>query len=164
MEPPENDERSDPSASIASAIGHIGEIVASLHTLLALRAERRRLAVRRYVLFGIAVVLVAVALVPLIIAGVNLLVTGMAQGFTVFWDGRVWLGNLSAGAVILGGLVALGMAASFHVSRKQMAKKVAQYGDLDDEDGDAAETDGRQEVAPASHGTRVDRTQGTGSA
>lgn len=127
-----------PAAALASAIGHIGEVAAGMQTLLVLRAERRQLAMRRYFVAGVVVVLVGVALLPLIAAGVSLLVAGMAQGFAVLWGNVVWLGNITTGVVILGGVALLVWAGAAHVSRKALARKVAEYGDVPEERGDAA--------------------------
>jgi hypothetical protein len=127
----------DSAAAIASAMRHCGEIFTGMQTLLALRAERRRLAVRRWVMAGAVVVLALLALVPLILGGVSSLVAGMNQGFTVLWGDRTWLGDLTTGIVILGGVALLAWAGAARLARNELARMVAKYGDAPTGDADA---------------------------
>lgn len=143
-----DDARAEP---FASAVGHLLDLVSHVRTLLRVRAERRRLRVRRWILLGAVGVLGLVALVPLIVAGVSLLAIGVAQGFAVLCAGEVWLGNLLGGLTILGAVALLVWAIWSHVSRESYRKKVAQYGNLSvDDDPIARET-------PAAHGGGVAR-------
>jgi hypothetical protein len=54
----------------------------------------------------------------------------MAQGFTVMWGEREWLGNLTTGVVILGGTALIVLAFSSHLSRKGLSRKVASHGNV----------------------------------
>jgi hypothetical protein len=133
-EPPLSSREANPSSPWISALGHFGEISEQLQTLFALRLERRKLMVRRWVRTAVIVALLATAVVPLILAGVSLFVIGLAQGLRELFGGLEWLGNLTAGGVVLGGVALLAWAYSSHVSKKALARKVAKYGELPAED------------------------------
>ena len=120
-----------------SALGHFGEISRQVQTLFALRVERRKLLVRRWVHRAVIVAIIATALVPLILAGVSLFVLGLAQGMKELFDGQAWLGNLTAGVLILGALTLFGWDYSSRVARSGLAKKVAKYGDIPRENSPA---------------------------
>lgn len=117
---------SDEGDPIEGALANLWAIGENMRRLMILRAERRRLRVRRWILLGITVALVAIAVVPLVIAGVMRFVTGMAQGFGLLWSGRPWLGDLTTGVVILGGVALLVAATSSWLSRKGLWKKEAE--------------------------------------
>lgn len=125
---PGREPEADEGDPIEGALANLGAIAADVRRLLILRAEHRRLRVRRWILLGISIALVAIALVPLVIAGVMRLVTGMAQGFSLLWSGRPWLGDLTTGVVILGGVALLLVATSSWLSRKGLWKKEAELG------------------------------------
>ena len=120
-----------------SALGHFGEILRQVQTLIALRIERRKLLFRRLMYRVVIVAIIATALVPLILAGVSLFVLGLVQGMTQLFDGRAWLGNLVTGVLILGALALSGWIVSSRVARHGLAKKVAKYGDIPHEDSSA---------------------------
>jgi len=129
----------DPAGSAAPLAGalelervlaHVAELAGHLRTLLALRAARRRLAVRRAVFLAVAVLLGAAALVPLIASGSTLLAEGLSQGLTELWGGSEWLGRLSAGAAILAGVAGLVAGAAGWISRRRLASLEARLGEL----------------------------------
>jgi uncharacterized membrane protein len=122
---PAGDEKVDPLESAFANLCAIGE---NMRRLLVLRAERRRLRIRKWILAGITLALVLIALIPLVIAGVNRLVTGMAEGFASLFGGRSWLGDLTTGVVILGGLALFVLAIRSWLARKGLWKKEADLG------------------------------------
>jgi hypothetical protein len=114
-----------PFESMLERVCVIGE---NMRVLLLLRAERRRLRVRTWIVHTITGALVALALVPLVIAAVMRLVTGMAQGFTLMWDGRSWLGDVTTGVVILACVGLLAFAATRSLSRTNHERREARLG------------------------------------
>jgi hypothetical protein len=111
-----------------SAFAHLCEIGESMRRLLILRADRRRLRIRKWILAGITFALVLVALIPLVIGGVDRLVTGMAQGFALLFGGRSWLGDIATGVFILGALALFVLATRSWLARKSLWKKEAHLG------------------------------------
>ena len=123
-------EQAEVRGPLANAVAHILEIGLHLRTLLMIRAERRRLRIRRWIMGAIVALLVAIAIVPLVLAGVSLLTLGVAQGFAALCGEYVWLGNLLSGFVILGGVALLASAAWYQWSRRNLLRRVAEYGDV----------------------------------
>ncbi len=113
-------EKDDP---LESAIVHLCAIGENMRRLMALRAERRRLRVRKLIVTGIWLTLVLIALIPLVITGVIRFVGGMAQGLALLFDGRTWLGDLTTGLVILGGLALAVLAIRSWLPSRGLQKK-----------------------------------------
>ena len=123
-------QQAEVAGPLANAVAHVLEIGLHLRTLLMIRAERRRLRIRRWLMAAIVALLVGIALVPLILDGVSLLTLGVAQGFAALCGEHVWLGNLLSGFAILGGVALLAWAAWSQWSRRILQGKVAEYGDV----------------------------------
>jgi hypothetical protein len=139
-------EQAEVAGPFADAVAHVLEIGLHLRTLLMIRAERRRMRIRGWIMGGIVVLIVAIALVPLILSGVSLLTLGIAQAFAALCGEHVWLGNLLSGFAILGGVALLARVAWYQWSRKSLLRKVAEYGDVAIGEDEAAR------VAPPANG------------
>jgi hypothetical protein len=120
-------DRRPASESLESAFSHAVELADHVHTLIQVRADRARIAVRRSVMIGVAIVLAAAALAPIIVGGSVLFTIGLAQSLTHFFGDRAWLGNLLGGALILGSIALCAWAAYARIARRELANKSAKY-------------------------------------
>ncbi len=115
------------SESFQSAFSHVLEVVDHVQTLMQVRADRARIAVRRAVMIGVVIVLAAAALAPLIVGGSVLFTIGVAQSLTILFGDRAWLGNLIGGMLILGLVALCAWAGYARIARRDLAKKAAKY-------------------------------------
>ena len=115
------------SETFQSAFAHVLEIADHIQTLFQVRADRARLAVRRSVMIGVALVLAAVALAPIIVGGSVLFTIGVAQSLTLLFGDRVWLGNLLGGTLILGSVAFFAWAVYARIAKRELRNKAAKY-------------------------------------
>lgn len=87
--------------AVAGLLADFAAVAGSVRTLLELRAERRKLALRRFVERAALAALVAAIAGPLALAGVAWFVVGVSQALHVVFEGRPWLANMATGALIL---------------------------------------------------------------
>jgi hypothetical protein len=115
------------ATSLSSRIGAAQD---ALQRLLAVQTDRAQLAIRRRVQLAVVGSLVALAAGTAMIAATIALVRGMAQGLTVLFGGREWLGSIAAAVLcfaLVGGAAGLGL---WQWNRSQRIKQEAKYAKL----------------------------------
>ncbi|MEY2746952.1 MAG: hypothetical protein RL112_1994 [Planctomycetota bacterium] len=88
-------------AAMGRLLSGLGEAGTHMRTLLQVRAERRKLLLRRLAQRAIMGVVALLALGPLLLAGVAYAVVGWSQLLHELSGGRDWLANLATGLSIL---------------------------------------------------------------
>jgi hypothetical protein len=116
---------------LQSALTHGLEVTQHIRTLLKVRADRAQLSVRHGVALATLAVAVATVVVPFVVGGVALVVLGIAQVFAHWLAERAWLANLVSGVVILSITAGAMWIAYAWVCRRELARKVAKYSELD---------------------------------
>jgi len=105
-------------------------LVASIRALVAVHTDRAQLALRRRIQGLIVGALAAFAGGTMVVYSVVHVVRGAAQGFTELFEGRTWLGSLTAGLffllLIAGGL----FLALRRWDRKELDKQREKYASL----------------------------------
>jgi len=142
----------DPAAAAGDLAGSASRLAAALlrsvEVFVEVRADRLRLSLRRMLVRGaIGIALAVVTLVWLAAASLAVL-RGLCDGLTVLWGGRVWLGNLTGGLLVL--LLLAGTAALWLRlnARGTLARLVAKYERIRSTDDYRSDT---------SHSAQVDR-------
>jgi len=120
-----------PFDALRGAIAHGIEAAGYVETLLRVRKDRAQLALRNTITMVVAGLLAATAIIALILGGVVLLVAGVSQSFTHAFGDRQWLGNLVGGAVILAVIALAAWIATAWIARRELARKIAEYADLE---------------------------------
>lgn len=80
------------------------ELISQLSYYVRARADQLKLSVRQFLVFGAMGVLALVVGAVIVATAAWLLVNGIAGGLAALFGGRVWLGNLGAGVLVLAGI------------------------------------------------------------
>lgn len=111
----------------ASARDHLEELVRHAKTLLRVRGERQKLAVRRATRKIALGVLAGIVGLTLVISASLRVVSGIAGGFAEAFGNRAWAGNLAAGILILGGGVGAWLAMNASRDRKEFQRRLVEH-------------------------------------
>lgn len=109
--------------SVPQLLADFAVVAGSVRKLLELRAERRKLAMRRFAERAALVALVAAVAGPLALAGVAWFVVGVSQALHVVFEGRPWLANMATGASILAFLCAAWLWSRARLRRAWMGRQ-----------------------------------------
>ena len=110
-------------AAWSRLLSDLGEAGTHMRTLLLVRAERRKLLLRRLAQRAIMGVVALLALGPLLLAGVAYAVVGWSQLLHELSGGRNWLANLATGLSIL----ALVAASAWWLRRRARRKSLESF-------------------------------------
>lgn len=110
---------------VAPLLAGFAAVAGSVRTLLELRAERRKLAVRRFAERAALALLLAALAGPLALAGVAWFVVGVSQALHVVFEGRPWLANMATGALILAFLCGTWLVARARLRRAWLREQRA---------------------------------------
>ncbi|MFN9786185.1 MAG: hypothetical protein ACK57N_06360 [Planctomycetia bacterium] len=110
-------------AALSRLLADLGEAGTHMRTLLLVRAERRKLLLRRLARRAIMGVVALLALGPLLLAGVAYAVVGWSQLLHELSGGRDWLANLATGTSIL----ALVAACAWWLRRRAQARALESF-------------------------------------
>ncbi|MCE9595311.1 MAG: hypothetical protein K8S98_14075 [Planctomycetes bacterium] len=108
-------------------LGFVDETVGSADGLIAIYADRARLAVRRKIVQAVVGGAVGVCAVLWLGAAALAIFRGACGGLTVFWGGREWLGDLTGGLLVL---IVASSAIAIHLrlsSRREFRRLKAKY-------------------------------------
>jgi hypothetical protein len=106
---------------------HVQELGDHMRVLVGVRADRAALELWRKALRLSLASVGAVAIATLLIAAALRFVDGLAGGLTALYAGRAWLGDLTAGVLLIGLLGAGAYAFVARWERNELAKHVEKY-------------------------------------
>lgn len=107
---------------------HLADVGTHLARLARVRVDRAEHHLRRKVALGIAAVLALLVTSVVSTYGAVLLARGLAGTLGALAGDRPWLGELGAGVLLLGGTVAIGALLWRAFERRELAKKLQEYG------------------------------------
>lgn len=99
-----------------------------LSRYVALQRDHLKSQVRRGVLIGVAGCVGLVVLLAAMFDAVLLTLQGIAGGLADLFGGRVWVGNLTTGLLLLGGFAAILIAAAHYSTRRSLRRMEVEYG------------------------------------
>lgn len=112
------DEPREVHGGTKESLNRIGSLVAEakeyVSYFVSAKVDSVKLSVRKAVLYAGLGLVGGVALVAVVCVAVALLLSGAAQGLGALFGGRMWLGNLTTGLIVM---VGLGLAAYVGVRR-----------------------------------------------
>lgn len=109
-------------------LGHMRTIVGHAARLAQVRRDRMQHRLRMMIAYGAIGLLAGLVIVCIGVAGVVFLARGLCAGLTVLFDGRLWLGELLTGAILLGGLAATAIVGLRLHERRDLRRMKAKYG------------------------------------
>jgi hypothetical protein len=115
------------AAFTASARDHLEELASHAQTLLRVRGDRQRLALRRTVRKSFAMALLAIVGITVVVSASLRLVSGIAGGFSELFGNREWAGNLVAALAILGGSGLAWVLFNQRRDREEFQKRMVEY-------------------------------------
>ena len=124
---PPNEQEPTPTEALHRLQQQIAELREYLAHFVSAKVDGVVLSVRQLAMWGILGVAGVIALAGLIITALVLLLDGAATGVALLLGGRLWLGQILVGGVILA-LLALGMILGMRAwQRRWHQQKVQQY-------------------------------------
>jgi membrane protein implicated in regulation of membrane protease activity len=124
---PPNEQEPTPTEALHRLQQQIAELREYLTHFVSAKVDGIVLSVRQLAMWGIVGVAGVIALAGLIITALVLLLDGAATGVALLLGGRLWLGQILVGGVVLA-LLALGMILGMRAwQRRWHLQKVQQY-------------------------------------
>jgi hypothetical protein len=110
-------------------VGEIAEAAEHLRVLAGVRSDRARLRVRRTIQRARRRILVWIALGAFALCGAALLAIGLAGALSAAFGDRPWLGQLTAGVVLLGGVAIYLTVRRVRIERAHLNRLRGKYDD-----------------------------------
>jgi hypothetical protein len=124
---PPNEQEPTPTEALHRLQQQIAELREYLAHFVSAKVDGVVLSVRQLAIWGVLGVVGAVALAGLVVTALVLLLDGAATGVALLLGGRLWLGQIVVGGVVLA-LLALGMMLGMRTwQRRWHLQKVQQY-------------------------------------
>ncbi len=112
---------------------HLVELRDYARLLQGVKADRAALELRRKMTRLGLIALGAVVVIALLIGSAMRLISGLARGFALLFEGRVWLGDLVTGVGIIAAVFAAAALLIWRKNKKELAEHARKYERLHDE-------------------------------
>jgi hypothetical protein len=117
----------EPSNPLAAVIAHLRELASAVQRLADIGAERARLGLRRALALAVFWVWISVVLAAATVLGVAHAIAGLTALLTQSLGGRIWLGELLTGGIVLGSVLLYGLTLHARISRANLARLRRKY-------------------------------------
>lgn len=122
-----SDSQGELSDLMSTFEAHLRAIGGHVERIAQVRRDRLAHRLRTMVAYGAIGLLSGLVIVCLGVVGVVFLARGLSASLTVLFEGRVWLGDLVTGVLILGGLSAMAIVGLRLHERRALRRKKAEY-------------------------------------
>lgn len=121
------DSQSELSDLMSALVGHMRAIGGHVERIAQVRRDRIEHRLRMMIAYGAIGLLAGLVIVCLSVAGVVFLARGLSASLTVLFEGRIWLGELLTGVLLLGGLGVTAVVGLRLHERRELRRKKAKY-------------------------------------